>query len=82
MNERTILNQVRLPARLDVGQTAELLGFMEYEIQVLVRFKLLRPLGEPAPNGRKFFSSVEIHSLAENRQWLDKATRMVSRTGT
>lgn len=69
----------RLPARLDVNQTAELLGFMPYEIPILIKAKLLRALGEPAPNAHKFFSSAEILMLGQDRQWLDKATKLVSR---
>ena len=79
MNERSILNAHRLPARLDVNQTAELLGFMEHDIPVLVRAKLLKPLGDPAPNAHKFFSAAELQQLTGDRSWLDKATKSVSR---
>jgi hypothetical protein len=76
---RTTLDSPRLPARLDVDQTAELLGFMPHEIPVLVKARLLKPLGEPAQNGHKFFPSAEILALAQDRQWLDKATKIVQR---
>jgi hypothetical protein len=78
MNDASILTVSRLPARLDVRQTAQLLGFTEQEIPVLVRAKLLKPLGAPAPNAHKYFSSVEILTLAVDRQWLDKASRVAS----
>ncbi|HOX02165.1 MAG TPA: hypothetical protein P5555_07390 [Candidatus Paceibacterota bacterium] len=78
MNEPAILNLARLPARLDVGQTAQLLGFLEHDIQVLMRARLLKPLGNPAPNGHKFFASAEILQLAQDRSWLDRATKAVS----
>jgi hypothetical protein len=40
---------------------------------------LLKPLGKPAQNGHKFFCTTEVSTLAENREWLDKATRAVAR---
>ena len=79
MNEKSALFLPRLPARLDVNQTAEILGFLPHEIPVLLKVGLLKPLGRPAPNGHKFFGAVEIAAFSENREWLDKATRAVAR---
>jgi hypothetical protein len=79
MNEKSALFLPRLPARLDVNQAAEILGFLPHEIPVLLKAGLLKPLGRPAPNGHKFFSSAEIASLSEDREWLDKATRSVAK---
>ena len=79
MNEKSALFLPRLPARLDVNQVAEILGFLPHEIPVLLKAGLLKPLGKPAPNGHKFFSAAEISSLSENREWLDKATRAVAK---
>ena len=79
MNEKSILFVPRLPARLDVDQTAEVLGFLPHEISVLLKAGLLKPLGKPAPNGHKFFCTVELSALSENRDWLDKATRTVAK---
>ena len=79
MNEKSALFLPRLPARLDVNQASEVLGFLPHEIPVLLKAGLLKPLGKPAPNGHKFFSAVEISSLSENREWLDKATRAVAK---
>jgi hypothetical protein len=79
MNEKSALFLPRLPARLDVNQAAEMLGFLPHEIPVLLKAGLLRPLGKPAPNGHKFFCTVEVSSLSENREWLDKATRAVAK---
>ncbi len=73
------LNLARLPARLNAEQTATLLGFMEHDIQILVRNRLLKPLGDPAPNGHKFFSTAEVQSLVNDRAWLNKATKAVAR---
>ena len=79
MNEKSVLLLPRLPARLDMAQTAEVLGFVPHEISILLKVGLLKPLGKPAPNGHKFFCSVEIQNLAEDREWLDKATRAVAK---
>ncbi|HUD46533.1 MAG TPA: hypothetical protein VMR33_06870 [Candidatus Baltobacteraceae bacterium] len=79
MNEKSMLFVPRLPARLDVNQAADVLGFLPHEIVVLQKVGLLKPLGKPAPNGHKFFCATEISALAQNREWLDKATRAVTR---
>lgn len=79
MNEKSLLSCSRLPARLDVNQTAEVLGFLSHEISMLLSVGLLKPLGRPAPNGHKFFASAEILELSQDRGWLDKATRAVAR---
>ena len=79
MNDQQILNVLRLPARLNVQQVAGLLGFAEHDIPILVRRKLLKPLGEPAPNGHKYFATVELVQLTQDRQWLDRATKTISR---
>jgi hypothetical protein len=75
----SIFSCLRLPARLDARQTAELLGFQEHDIATLIREHLLVPLGKPAANAIKYFSTVEISALAEDRQWLSRATMVVYR---
>lgn len=79
MSNISVLSMVRLPARLTAPQAAELLGFVEHELPILMRAKLLKPLGEPAANGHKFFSAAELQELREDRSWLDRATKAVSR---
>jgi len=78
MNDKTILSWSRLPARLDVEQAAQVLGFLNHEISILISVGLLRPLGRPAPNGHKFFSTAEVLELSQDRAWLDKSTRAVA----
>jgi hypothetical protein len=79
MSEKSMLLLARLPARLDVDQAAEFLGFLPHEIRVLLKVGLLKPLGKPAANGHKFFAAMEISALSEDRGWLDKATRAVAK---
>ena len=73
------LLDLRLPARLSVRQTADLLAFKEYEIPVLIRGRLLKPLGDPPHNGHKYFATVDILKHSQNVDWLDRASRLVTR---
>jgi hypothetical protein len=73
-----LLNQVCLPARLDIQQVAERLGFQPHDITVLVAAKLLRPLGRPAPNSKKYFATIEVEKLCKDREFLDRCTRAIA----
>ncbi len=73
-----LLSVRRLPGKLSVDQTAALLGFASHDIPVLVRAKLLKPLGKPRLNSCKWFASTEIEELRVSRKWLDMATKAVS----
>ncbi len=64
--------------RIDACQTARILGFPDSDIPVLIRARLLRPLGNPGPTAPRFFSATEIRALAASREFLDKAQRAVS----
>lgn len=68
-----------LPARLTAQQISVLLGFPEWAIALLVRQKLLKPLGGGPKNSVKYFAKVEIESLVADTKWLDKATRATRR---
>jgi hypothetical protein len=37
-----------------------------------------RPLGNPPPNGCKYFSTAEVLELAKDRSWLAKITNTLS----
>lgn len=74
-----LLNCHRLPARLNVSETAILLGFKEHDIAPLVAAKLLIPLGKPAQNAPKYFAAVEIIARADDRAWLSEATKSLSK---
>jgi hypothetical protein len=39
----------------------------------------LPSLGDPAPNAPKWFAAIEVIQLAADRDWLNKATREVSK---
>lgn len=68
-----------LPGRLDVQQTAKLLGFGEHDIQILMAVGKLTPLGDPAPNAPKWFAAVEMIHLATDQDWLHKATKELAK---
>ncbi|MBI5385962.1 MAG: hypothetical protein HZA90_14890 [Verrucomicrobia bacterium] len=68
-----------LPARLDVVATANLLGFAEHDIQILMAAGKLKPLGDAAPNAPKWFAAVEMIRLATDQDWLHKATKEIAK---
>jgi hypothetical protein len=63
--------------RIDAKQTAQILGFQEHDIPVVVSEGLLEPLGKPGQNCRKYFARVQIMDLAEDAKWLSKATNVL-----
>ena len=65
------------PARLTVEQAAWVLGCQAHDVPVLVAAKLLRPLGNPPPNGIKFFATAELLELAKDRSWLARVSNAV-----
>jgi hypothetical protein len=64
-------------ARMHAAEVAEHLGFAEHDIPVLVSSRLLKPLGKPAANSTKWFSTVEIIHHSQDILWLDKATKRI-----
>ena len=78
MDKTAVLNLVRLPARLDTQQAALILGFNDHDVPVLIRARLLKTLGSPAPNAPKYFASCEIEKLASDPDWLNRATKAIS----
>ena len=68
-----------LPARLDVTETARLLGFAVHDLPILMAAGKLTPLGDPAPNAPKWFAAVEMIRLAADQDWLHKATKELSK---
>ena len=75
---RDLLNLRRLPAMLNVQQTAILLGLAEHDIPVLLNAGFLKPLGDPQPNAMKYFASVHVLELAGEIAILNNIRRAVS----
>lgn len=57
---------------------AWVLNCQSHDIPILVAARLLRPLGNPAPNATKFFSTDEVLGFARDRSWLVRITSAVS----
>jgi hypothetical protein len=68
----------RPPARLTVEQAAWVLGCQPHDLPILIAARLLKPLGNPAQNAVKFFSTVEVTEMAKDRAWLAKMTQSIS----
>lgn len=67
----------QLPARLTSEQTAWVLNCQAHDVPILVATRLLKPLGNPPPNGIKFFATADLLELAKDRSWLAKATNTI-----
>ena len=64
----------QLPARLTAEQAAWVLNCQPHDMPILVAARLLKPLGNPPPNGIKFFAASELLELVKDRAWLAKVT--------
>ena len=64
----------RLPLRLDAEQVAWLLNCREHDIAFLIGARLLKPLGKPPQNSRKFFSTAKVLERYTDDSWLDKVS--------
>ena len=68
----------QLPARLTAEQAAWVLNCQTHDVPILVAARLLKPLGNPAANGIKFFATTELLELAKDKAWLVKVTNAVN----
>ena len=69
---------VKVPGRLTADRAGEILGFAPHDMPVLVKHRLLIPLGQPAQRSTKYFAAVEVFKCAADPKWLSKATKVVS----
>jgi hypothetical protein len=65
------------PARLTAEQAAWALNCQPHDIPVLVSARLLKPLGNPPPNGVKFFATADILELVQDRNWLVRVSTAI-----
>jgi hypothetical protein len=69
----------RLPARLTIEQVALLLGFQVYEILILVRLGKIKSVNYQSRNSRKYFHGQYILKLAEDGDFVEKASKSVAK---
>lgn len=74
MAEHSVLTMPRLPARLSRQDVCLMLGIPESAIPVLIRHKLLTPLGKPSCNSVKWFATRTIQKLAKDERFLHRMT--------
>jgi hypothetical protein len=68
----------QLPVRLNAEQASWVLNCQTHDIPALMSARLLKPLGNPAQNSVKFFSTADVLELAKDRSWLAKLTNTIN----
>ena len=80
MNEnqhRFLMLLGQLPARLTAEQAAWVLNCQVHDVPALVAARLLKPLGNPAPNSIKFFATADLLEMVKDRNWLVRASNTI-----
>jgi hypothetical protein len=67
----------QLPLRLTAEQAGWVLNCQPHDIPALVTSRLLKPLGNPPPNGIKYFATADLLEIAKDRSWLVKMTTAI-----
>ncbi|MGA2603249.1 MAG: hypothetical protein ABSG14_03390 [Verrucomicrobiia bacterium] len=57
---------------------AWVLNCQPHDVPILVAARLLKPLGNAAPNSVKYFAAIELLELMKDRAWLAKVTNAVT----
>jgi hypothetical protein len=79
MAELDLFQSRRLPARLNIEQVALLLGFQVYEILILVRLGKIKCVNYQSRNSRKYFHGRYILQLADDGDFVEKASKAVAK---
>ena len=77
--QKQFLSLTKSPARLTPEQAAWALGFQPRDIPILVATTLLKPLGNPPPNGQKYFAASVTEELRLDLKWLARASDAIHR---
>ena len=75
---RFLLVLGQLPLRLTAEQAGWVLNCQPHDIPALISARLLKPLGNPAQNGAKYFATADVLETAKDRSWLAKVTNTIS----
>ena len=78
-NQPRLPDSFGFPARIPPETVATILGFERYAIPILDKVGLLKHLGNPKPNAPKWYATAEVLTNSVDRDWLDKASRALSR---
>lgn len=77
---QSILHFLRLPGRVNSEEAAALLGMEPWDVPLLVKAGLLKPLGHVRASNRvKYFASDVVEHCARDPKWLHRATDAISR---
>jgi hypothetical protein len=68
----------QLPVRLNAEQAGWVLNCQPHDIPALVNARLLKPLGNPAQNGTKYFATADVLETAKDRSWLVRMTTAIN----
>jgi len=79
MTELDLFQCRRLPARITIDQVAMLLGFQVYEILILVRQGKIKCVNYQSRNSRKYFHGQYVLKLAEDGDFVEKASKLVAK---
>lgn len=79
MTRKELLQLPRILGRLDIEEVSALLNFQPYETSVLVRLGILKSLGAPKQNSRRWFAAVDVMAVASDPKTLDRFTRAIAR---
>ena len=66
-----------LPARLSAEQAGWVLNCQTHDIPALINARLLKPLGNPAANGIKFFATADVLEAIKDRNWLVRVSATI-----
>jgi len=79
MTRKELLQLRHIVGRLDLEEASAVLNFRPYEFTALVRLGVVKPLGSPKQNSRRWFAASDIVALANDPKALDRCTRAVAR---
>ena len=68
-------------ARMTIEEGGKVLRLCDYDAKLMIREKVLVPLGKPARNAVKWFSTYTVAELSENTDWLSRMTKVCQQRG-
>jgi hypothetical protein len=66
-----------LQGRLNMEQTADLIGCKTHHIPILIEAGLIKPLGNASRGREKWFPSARVVLLAQNEEFLEAVTNAI-----